>query len=66
MTPVGTTWSSTIPGFATSKAGGGITTTMSSYAAGAFQIQAWDQTTVPPVAIDCNIHFEVKHMFPGT
>lgn len=48
------------PGFGTSKSGGGITTTMSTLSAGSFLFTAWDQSVVPPVEIDAEIHFEVK------
>ena len=52
------------PGFGTSKGGGGMSTTMSSNSAGIFNITLWDQTTVPPVEIDGDVHFTIKRKYP--
>ena len=51
------------PGFGTSKGGGGMSTSLSSLSSGTFIITLWDQTTVPPVAIDGNVHFRVTRKY---
>lgn len=47
------------PGFGTSKAGGGFSTTLGSMASGVFLIEIWDQTTVPPALADADVMFSV-------
>ncbi len=47
------------PGFGSSKAGGGLTTTLSALSSGVFLVSVWDQTVVPPVLIDGPVHLMV-------